>query len=270
MTAIMERRLTSWDEFVQTVESLDQGSPYLGRYLFRGQACAAWSLDPRLARITRGIVNEDRAQEIERFITQEFQAQAHLYVPHRMVFRDDDVISQWGLMQHYGAPTRLLDWTFSPYVAAYVAANDHPDDDGAVWVINAQAVKVAARRTFKDRYPLPRTLAGQTKAVRAPSAKPVLYFTNLRFHTDRMAAQRMAFTLVNRVICDHAEAAMTLDVPAEALVKLVLPVEEKLTVMRRLRRMNITARSLFPGVDGLGRSAAELAHLEAAYKEGHS
>jgi hypothetical protein len=43
------------------------------------------------------------------------------------------------LMQHYKAPTRLLDWSYSPYLAAYFACSSNPNIDGAIWALNMQA-----------------------------------------------------------------------------------------------------------------------------------
>jgi len=52
----------------------------------------------------------------------EFQTAAHLHLPATLQLEQLDRVTVWAYMQHYGAPTRLLDWTESLYVAAYFAA----------------------------------------------------------------------------------------------------------------------------------------------------
>ena len=91
------------------------------------------------------------------------------------------------------------------------------------------------------------------------------YLTDLHVQTDRMAAQQLLFTLSPRILADHGQLiARTLDRAAErAWQKLVVPAALKAEFMRRLRTMNITARTLFPGLDGVGRSIGELVTLEA-------
>lgn len=44
------------------------------------------------------------------------------------------------VMQHYSCPTRLLDWTLSPYVALYFAVEQSPESDGAVWFFPSSAL----------------------------------------------------------------------------------------------------------------------------------
>jgi len=46
---------------------------------------------------------------------------ASQYIPENLIPDDEDLVGWWQLMQHYRAPTRLLDWTRSPYVATYFA-----------------------------------------------------------------------------------------------------------------------------------------------------
>jgi len=94
---------------------------------FRGQSHWEWGLSPRLYR-----PEFDGADEAE--IRLEFHNQAVQLVTGRAPDSD------WGwyfLMQHYGVPTRLLDWTENPLVGLYFALlTQNPDCDAAVWVLD--------------------------------------------------------------------------------------------------------------------------------------
>jgi hypothetical protein len=97
---------------------------------FRGHAKASWCLEPKIFRLD--------LLEVEHEIRSEFERRASQYslepVP----------MDEWGwlfLMQHYGAPTRLLDWTDSVLVALFFALNSdelYPKDceDAVVWMLD--------------------------------------------------------------------------------------------------------------------------------------
>lgn len=262
------RRIQDWEDFVQTVSRFEQGSAFTGRWAFRGHADATWALRTSLMRALEGHdLTAAQALEIERSAVLEFQKQAHLYVPPRMAFTDD-AAGTWTVMQHYGAPTRLLDWTRSPYVALYFAVT-HLEGDGAVWLLDAHALQAAVHRGHPTV--LARVERAETRAqvLLDPDAPAVVYLTDLHLQTDRMAAQQLLFTLSPRILADHGELiAHTLGPAAErAWQKLIVPEALKREFVRRLRTMNITARTLFPGLDGVGRAIGELVRLEAGRRD---
>jgi hypothetical protein len=85
------------------------------QWLFRGHANASWALKP-------GIHRGYTAQQ-ERYLTNEFRVRARSrYAP---CPSNNDYSGWLALMQHYGLPTRLLDWSYSPLIAAFFAV--HPD-----------------------------------------------------------------------------------------------------------------------------------------------
>jgi hypothetical protein len=83
---------------------------------------------------------EDR-HEIEWGLMRTFRRRAHLYTGHR----DDDWLERLGLMAHYEAPHRMLDWNYSFFNALYFAVNSSYDKgDCIVWALNKAWLKEQA------------------------------------------------------------------------------------------------------------------------------
>jgi hypothetical protein len=142
-------RVQSWEQ------ARELGSVLTG-FKFRGQSNASWSLNSTLERTaSRFSCPSTFLYNREDLILRIFRREVHHYVLNPP---DDDETVEWiALMQHYGAPTRLLDCTHSFYIAAFFAF-ENATDDAAVWAFNADSMQSA----FVD------LLATET-----PSRKPI-------------------------------------------------------------------------------------------------
>jgi len=102
------------------------------RLWFRGQADSKWELSPAVYRSTFPQDTEDKRLWVERHLTQDFRIEAAGLLSGNR--RDSEL---YFLQQHYKMPTRLLDWTTSPLAALHFAVCEHPDDDGALFLVDA-------------------------------------------------------------------------------------------------------------------------------------
>ena len=134
MSNIVEITAESWTSLVELLYA-DSWERRLGRfrspYAFRGLGDANWSLATSLIRLGGTIA------ELERHLLRNFLKYAHRHV----LVRD----SFWFWLtfgQHHGLPTRLLDWTYSPFVALHFATSNvsHFDRNAAIWM--ADFVKI--------------------------------------------------------------------------------------------------------------------------------
>ncbi len=213
-------------------------------YLFRGQADASWGLEPSLLRRFRQTgknINHAKMLELEQEARAQFMSQAHLHLSEYVISRTHDQWDWWGLMQQYGAPTPMLDWTESPYVAAYFAANERFDCDGSIWYVSHER------------------LTEVMKPVKTPDNRvsPHYYITP----TDRVVAQQSVATFSHDLTADQAvimDELMPENCNPPVFHRITFPANQKVTILKELRQMNISAASLFPGIDGLGLSIAEL------------
>jgi FRG domain len=258
-----EEIVKSWDEFLARGHVREALKPHW-RVIFRGQANARHGLAPSLIRAVQQTLLQPTPAEVykyEKACRREFETQAHLYMNASLLSALPTSVHWWMHMQHFGAPTRLLDWTGSPFVAAYFACESAPDDDGAVWSLDVQLAPFHMPRAFENR-------DEPTLARDLFCAEPArsLHILMTGHRNERMVAQRGVFTLSPDASSDHHHILSRIAASRtneSAFRKIRIPKSMKRDFYEKLLAMNINARSLFPGADGLGKSITELAKFAA-------
>jgi hypothetical protein len=207
---------------------------------WRGQASSQWDLAP-------GVFREDK-QTKEQDLANRFMLGA------RSRYAECPGPDEWAewvfLMQHYGLPTRLLDWTEAPLVALYFAVNEggHDGEDGAVW-----ALCPAELHTTQD---VPRFIQMPCSSTVEPlfgnvfsryaeaETKTLAVGTSQR--DARQMVQQSAFTI-------HGSTTPLNQLPkAETfLYKFVIPKEHKENTRRNLGCLGINRSWLFPDLQNL-------------------
>lgn len=92
--------------------------------VYRGHASKDWPLKSSIGR------NEKYSKELEKSVFFQFKQNYYSYTTERPA-SDMDLLF---LAQHYGLPTRLLDFTYNPMIALYFACESEPEKDGRVYV----------------------------------------------------------------------------------------------------------------------------------------
>lgn len=248
-------RVESWTDFLRIITE-----PFYASWIFRGQSDAAWPLLTGLARYLSSVnVPKQNWVAQETRILRVFKRKAHLLLHH---VPDEHDSFQWlALMQHHGAPTRLLDFTWSPYVAAFFAL-ERATVDAAIWGINPWASAWGGELshaagdgwTWQD-VDLRKPGAFETRYQ--PGSKEFVWVGNPFLMNQRLIAQSGTFAVPSVVTRSLEQVAAEATASDPALIKLVLPAQLlRKTAMWELFRMNITNATLFPGLDGLARSMA--------------
>jgi FRG domain len=121
---MIESEITSIPELIVALER--DNANYSGAVWYRGQADCNWRLAPGYLRLGN--------PPSESTLLKRFKQSAAM-----LLDRDPKDSFDWlFLMQHYGLPTRLLDWSESPLVALYFAVANHDkhlDKDAALWCL---------------------------------------------------------------------------------------------------------------------------------------
>jgi hypothetical protein len=246
--------VNSWDELQQALFA-DSWNEELGRYrsrfAFRGLSDVDYRLETTLMRLGGSY------DELERHLLRNFKKYAH----QRVVERDS--IWHWlSVAQHYGLPTRLLDWTYSPFIAMHFAtANIEKSDlDGVVWAVNYvkahQLLPDVLRHKLEQEGANVLTVEMLSEVITSLSEldditqDDVAVFFEPPSIDDRIVNQ-FAFCSVMTSPC------MALDNWLERHPdighKIVIPAALKWEIRDKLDQANITERVLFPGLDGLSR-----------------
>ena len=253
-TKISVLEINTWQDYLETATG-----PKYKNWAFRGQANAEWSLYSSLSRYLHdfGIHPQAWAEQEER-ILRIFKRKAHLYLEH-VPDRDDEF--QWlALMQHHGAPTRLTDFTWSPFVAIFFAL-ERATKDAAVWAISPPQIwrtthKISNPRRSVSTADLNMRTPGNFRTYFLGNDVPFVVYGEPVIMNKRLIAQSGTFVVPGTLDQPIESILASHPYPADTVVKFVLSANMRHEAMEALYSMNLTNATLFPDLDGLARSMA--------------
>lgn len=267
---VLTSKAKSWDDYLQWVAGLE------GHWYFRGQREAIWGLETSLDRAVLrqrktphsfSLWHLNRREEMQPLVAR-FRQDAHNYLTHVPAL--PDIASWYALMQHFGAPTPLLDWTESPYVAGYFALEEKAsfrrkrerESYSAVWAIEAAWVEAKEKELFKSEVLDSNGLLGHKG--------PIVVRINPSMSNPRLFAQQGICLCKLFDEASFGQLLMTMMMHEELTTRPVIRRLEiggslRIKFLKNLRAMNIHRASLFPGLDGL----AALLKLDLELKDRH-
>lgn len=224
----------------------DTRSSIFRRYLFRGQSCSSWAIDSSFDRIHKDKSPKERDDLYDKMITRFGKAFSQM-TPMRGG-RFDEFLAKGGHLtfaqletigQHYGMPTRLVDWSQSLYVAVFFALSKMVDcSDGmvAVWALDSRFTEIYSRDSLELR-----------DDIHEENQRQLWQVGKFVRNKTPVCDMAMLFEEPNSWVSSDALKGPPL------LIKMTLPETAYHDAMDDLEMMRISSLTLFPGLEGVVR-----------------
>jgi hypothetical protein len=272
------KQIDTWEAFVSRIAQYRERSGGRGssqrvdstrgsHWIFRGVAgYGTLQTSLELACKSAG-VSRAYTPEVEWQIVREFRR--HYAGPDQERV-ESDLLYCLGLMRHYGAPTRLLDWTYSPYVAFFFALERFSPGrtpyrhSGYIWCLETDSCgervrQIVGNTLIEERLDdLTRNSQSFEKLYMPKQRKKFVCPENPRHFHERHRIQQGVFLCPGDVAATFQQNLdqITSGTPAAKLVQLQIRMtrQERNRALSELARANVTRASLFPGLDGFAQS----------------
>jgi hypothetical protein len=258
LDTFQNQRFETWDEAAKFALSLKDG------WVFRGQSCATWDLTTSLERAALSFdLSLSSLKLIESDLVHKFARHMHLYIsnpPSR-----DGILEIMALMQHHGAPTRLLDWTYSVYAAGYFAYESNcKGADCVIWAVDYKWCNQESQRILKEEF-------GDIAAIDDEHAlddptlfrnvfwdRQVPFVCQLTPHrlSQRLIIQQGTFLWPGDISLPFMENLRALPDAKNHVIRICVDgsPNTRMEALSSLYRMNMSSTTLFPGLDGFAAS----------------
>lgn len=242
----------SWDELQSAIFDgvWDASiSRYRDNRVYRGMSNSDWHLYPSLNRVCPHDLS------LERPMLRSFRKYGYADL--------SQITSFWQMLamaQQYGLPTRLLDWSYSPLVAAHFATEDHNafHQDGVIWSVEVDKLNELLPARLKDELKKERCnifsmemldacLGGGFDIAKELSDTPYAFFFEPASTVNRIANQYSLFSIVS----DPTVAINDLAGMGSCFRRIVIPARVKLEIRDKLDYINVSERMIYPGLDGV-------------------
>ena len=255
--AIPTIRVSSWTQLIEELYR-DSWDETIGRFrspfVYRGVSDACANLVSSLMRL--GEAHENLAR-LEGHLLRNFTKYAHSEA------KGANSVWHWmALAQHHGLQTRLLDWTFSPFVAMHFATEDPArfDGDAAIWCVNLSRTNECLPRVLLNAaseegsnvftVEMLSWIAPTLEAFAELAAGEFVLFMEPPSIDARIVNQYALFSLMSS---SSARLDTWLQQHPGTARRIIIPASLRWEVRDKLDQANINERMLFPGLDGLSR-----------------
>jgi hypothetical protein len=253
MPAVVEENAKTLGQYWALIESF---SPDITNLWFRGIGTSAYELVPSLYRHKKVKDGSKNPAQLENEIVERFKERA---IP----FLEKDIAEPWGrlfFMQHYGMPTRLLDWSENPLVALYFALVDaKKDDDGnivsspVVWILDPISWNKSSIESYANcNQILTVTDPIMTNYALSPAGEilqnyPVAIYG--AHNSKRIVAQRGVFVIFGKL--NESMEQISLNFHNQPLLKVNIDKGDVPTLFTQLQKNGVTDSVIFPDLTGL-------------------
>lgn len=274
--------ISNWEEAVSILKIIDMKNPL---WAFRGQANATWGLQTKFERESeRHNLNTYFYSVCESNIISNFRRQAGQYIQNLPA--QNSTVDWLALIQHYGGPTRLLDFSYSFYVASFFAIHNSYSDS-AVWCLNinyllkknkdlSDQIRKISYQDIVQKYVEKTNLSIESK--QSNQLEEGICIVEPFIQEKRLSIQQGLFIAPTNIEQSFQKnLATAIDAKADSLkddnlslitlndiknikgeelclLKIILSKDMNYEAVNQLRNMNISDATLFPGVDGFTRS----------------
>lgn len=280
---MQELYISTLSEYLGAIERLKEhypnrmigNNPVATKFLYRGLSDTNYCLLPGLFRKQKDVFDEEAGYSVENSTYLSYGKEkdilrSFIHEASCVVSLPPDDFSRWAeYAQHYGAPTRFLDWSSNPLVALYFACRDKKDTEARVWLLHidnyernplvADQMKSKARGRIIEEiiegsedyhYPMIYTPYYVDTRMSAQSSFFMVWGAESKPFEEMFSDERYCMRLPEKD--DGIRTYGTHEVEA-LLFSFKIYADRKQMLLRELDTVGINEKTLFPGLDGIGR-----------------